>query len=152
MLNIISAQEILKAIILGEEEIKKSIELSTLEESCDLIQIHVDNTLENDDFSITLSSIVNLDQNKSGCLFATGIDQNTENTYIILNAKSENTQFVFENEFYDSIEIATNSDFHNLILDSVLSSLTMNTVNSILNKLIVSNIKSIQAAKTKELA
>lgn len=151
MSNIIAIQEILTAITLGAEKIKKTIELYTLEESCGMIQIHVDSTLENKDYSITLSSIVLLDENKSGCLFATGIDQNTENTYIILNPKSDDTQFVFENELYDSIEIAINSDFHELILGSALSSLTMKTVNSILNKLIVFNIQAIEESQAKEL-
>lgn len=146
-LNTISAQEILSAIQLGENEIKTSITLDTLEESCDFIQIHVDNTLATRDYLITLSSIVILDENEKGCLFSSGIDQNTENTYIMLNARSEDTQFVFENEIYDSLDIAINSDFHNLILSSELSNLTMKTVNSILNQIIHTNIEAINNAK-----
>ncbi len=152
MSNTIAIQEILSAIILGETKIKKSIELSTLEESCGISQIHVDNTLENKDYTITITSIVSLFETKNGCLFSEAIDQNTENTYIIVNATNDDAQFLFNNELYDSIEIATNNEFHNLILNSDLSSLDMKTVNSMLNQIIVTNIDHFNKVKAEAIA
>ena len=150
--NVITAQEILAAINATQQnfhtQVKTSITLSTLQESmCGMSQIHVDNTLELKGlFSITLSSIVNLTE-VSGSLVCLDIDQNTENTYVILNGDSDDTQFIFENEVYDSIELSNSHDFHSTILSTVLSHITTTTVNKILDQIIVGN-----NAKAKQLA
>lgn len=143
-ISVITAQEILAAISGSKQgyntQVKTTISLSTLQESFGgMSQIHVDNTLElKGIFSITLTSIVNLTE-VAGVLSCVAIDQNTENTYVLLNGEADDAQFIFENESYDSIELSNSHDFHSIILNTVLSHLTTETVDNILNQIIVGN-------------
>lgn len=141
---IITAQDILIAIQNSKQDynpqIQTRIYLDTLEETVLGAHIHVDNELKlNGLFSICFSSIVQLETSNTGRMSCEDIDQNTENTYIILNSDRTDTQFIFENESYDSIELSGNNDFHSLVLNSEISYLTTEIINNILDGLLASN-------------
>lgn len=138
MKKLFLASAILATIAEKADKIGTQCELSTLNESEDLTTIEVSNVLETEDMFIFFNSTVDLTEGEDGKLVCSGIDQNTENTNVCILAKNgAELEFELEGEIYDAIELASHHDFHEAVLNSELSTLTMEKVDEKLRQILI---------------
>ena len=117
------------------DEIKVSSELSTLVEFNDHSTIMVDKELNIDGFGgITLTYEVMLNKDEQGHLVCSGVDANTENTYIHFN---HNGVLIFESDEYEPTELASVTAFKQEILNTKLNSMSDETVNHLLKQILI---------------
>ena len=131
---------------LKEEEIITQIVLSTLEEQGELTTVMVDRIATIGQHTVTLVYEVILDEDENGKLVCSGVDPNTENTWVHLDFKD--TVFEFEECEYDSSELANLTSFKELILASQIQDLTFDTVNHILKKILIDYAVSSNESKS----
>ena len=146
MSNKVSNTNIIVSLIDNADEsaIKTSIDLYTLECSPidDRVTIHVDKTINFKSFSISLCSIVDLTPDENGIYKVDYIDQNKENTYVLMVNRLNGVTYKHEHEFVEpcvvsDTELCSMSSFHEMILSSKLGNLSECTVNNILSQTLV---------------
>lgn len=119
----------------NNDQIKTSSVLSKLVEFDDYSTIMVDNELAIEGFGdITLTYEAMLDKNADGQLECSGIDPNTENTFIHINFDGV---MVFESEEYEPTELASTTGFKRKILDTKLNVMSAKTVNHLLKQILI---------------
>lgn len=135
-MNKILLSELIAAIA-AQPEIKKSCALSTLEEGEDLTTIKVENSIELKDIgSVVLMYEVLLDHDEEvGGLVCSGIDPNTENTWVQLTLNND-AQLMMGGHLYTTDELLDSTDFKEAILDSELNQLTMDEVDGMLKQIL----------------
>jgi hypothetical protein len=115
------------------DEINISCELSTLNESDEYSTIVVDNSVNLNAAIVSLSSEVSLSE-EDGLTVCSGVDQNTENTKLSIQA-GKHIQFEYGGEIYLPEELAKLNSFHEAVLNSSLAILSMETVDGLLKQI-----------------
>lgn len=131
---VIPAAVLLHKISELASEIQILCVLDTLKETDDLTQITVDNVISFNGLTITLCSEVILDED-NGMTVCSGVDQNTENTSLHI-ACADDMTFELDGETYTADELCALNDFHEAVLATQLSDLSMDTVDGLLKQIL----------------